>query len=576
MFRLIRELRKGLRRSIRNWGYYFRWLYYQFLLKFTTIIRDAQIIQEQSSGVEGGAVRRPLKLRNYINPIFWLQQSFEFFLRFSLSRPVWGLIAGIPAMAGLLIPALIFYRYAPAVGDQIDRCRSQYLQTLASGNTDAARFYLQKWSLLAPQYNDPQLLFAELELQLGDTPAAMAILVELAKQGDLRAALRICRLDYDRVTKAIIEGQPRDAALESSLVQRLELLRKEQTANVDALMMLGDIYTLRQQDQLAIATLESLVFRTATRFPEAWQNLATLYRRQNKLTTSVDAALKAAALYLERVQSQGVTIENLMPCLRCYLLANNETAAVELVRAYADNPKTERVNEYRFLMAEILARWCERLRTTDVQFKSEEQFTERLNLLLEGLGYYPTHPVLMDELSRLALEGDVKSEGLDEFLERAIDSGVHPGLAHFILGTRALNRQPVNLPEAERHFQIAMSHDAAFPGLLNNLADFLADSESGDWDQGLQLVEQALRMMPGQPGFFDTRAKLKLRKGDAIGAISDFEKALSGSGGQKNTYLGLSKAYAEVGDLVKSKKYKILAEGGELLDNPKITAEDPR
>jgi len=258
------------------------------------------------------------------------------------------------------------------------------------------------------------------------------------------------------------------------------------------------------------------------------------------------------------------------------MLAKDEPSAVELVRAYADNPKTARVGEYRYLMAEILARWCERLRTTDAQFSSEERLAEVLTHLLEGLRYYPTHPVLMDELSRLALQGDVETGRVDEFLERAIESGVHPGLVHFILGTRALNRQPANLPEAERHFQIAMSHDSAFPGLLNNLADYLADQESGDWDRGLLLVEQALSMMPGQPQFFDTRAKLRLRKGDAIGAISDFEKALTGRGEQKGTYLGLSKAYAEVGDSVNAKKYKNLAEVGELLDNPPKAAEDPQ
>ena len=51
MFRLIRELRKGIRRSIRNWGYYFRWLYYQFLLKFTTFILDADATHTNANGV---------------------------------------------------------------------------------------------------------------------------------------------------------------------------------------------------------------------------------------------------------------------------------------------------------------------------------------------------------------------------------------------------------------------------------------------------------------------------------------------------------------------------------------------
>ncbi|MFM7867284.1 MAG: hypothetical protein ACKPHU_23985, partial [Planctomycetaceae bacterium] len=100
---------------------------------------------------------------------------------------------------------------------------------------------------------------------------------------------------------------------------------------------------------------------------------------------------------------------------------------------------------------------------------------------------------------------------------------------HFIQGTRDLLRKPADLESAMQHLDAARQHNVTFPGLLNNLAWGMTQTPDGNMDQALELVEQALRMMPGEPVIYETRGQVLLRQQKYQQAIADFERSLASS-----------------------------------------------
>ena len=82
----------------------------------------------------------------------------------------------------------------------------------------------------------------------------------------------------------------------------------------------------------------------------------------------------------------------------------------------------------------------------------------------------------------------------------------------------------------------------------------------------LDLVEQALRMLPDEPVIYETRGRVLLRMGEAERAIADFERALSAEALRGDAHQGLSKAYAMLGKDGESERHARLA--AEILKNP--------
>jgi len=109
------------------------------------------------------------------------------------------------------------------------------------------------------------------------------------------------------------------------------------------------------------------------------------------------------------------------------------------------------------------------------------------------------------------------------------------------------------------HFETAIAHGAAFPGVLNNFANLIADSESGDLEAADRMIQQALKQLPEQAELYDTRGKIRLRQGRLDEAIADFELALREPRTRKEVYLNLARAYRQANDETSAQRYEKLA-----------------
>ena len=75
----------------------------------------------------------------------------------------------------------------------------------------------------------------------------------------------------------------------------------------------------------------------------------------------------------------------------------------------------------------------------------------------------------------------------------------------------------------------------------------------------LDLVEQALRMMPNEPVIYETRGRILLRMKEPAKAIADFEKALSKESLRGDAHEGLANAFEMLGQNEESRRHTQMA-----------------
>jgi tetratricopeptide (TPR) repeat protein len=181
--------------------------------------------------------------------------------------------------------------------------------------------------------------------------------------------------------------------------------------------------------------------------------------------------------------------------------------------------------------------------------RSSEDLAIAIDCIAKAMEISPESTEVTDELVALAGLRDVSDALLDQQLQTALNSGVSPGLVHFILGTRAMSATPPNIESAMQHFALTATHSPGMPGLLNNLADAICEQPDGNLEQALSFVNQAIAFLPDQPRVFDTRGKIYLRQKEWLKAVADFEKALADEDLRLAAHERLAEAYEGLGNV---------------------------
>jgi tetratricopeptide (TPR) repeat protein len=309
--------------------------------------------------------------------------------------------------------------------------------------------------------------------------------------------------------------------------------------------MLGTYLLYRSQLLEARPVLKHVVSLQKGNFPEALYSLAVVEAQLGEEEASRTAAGLAADGFLKRDTLKEFQVEAFMQLIRSLLIARRETEAIQLIQQkFKEVPAYEQ--QFRQLTGEVLAAWSTRLRTS--AGRTSEDIQQALAAVSQAVIAAPTSPAVTKELVALAGVSEISDETLDEHLTKALDAGVSPGVIHFIQGTRCLSRNPPDIEAGLQHLRIADTHNPGMPGLLNNMADAIVESETPNLPQALNLVEQALKMLPNQPHVHDTRGKIYLRMGEPLKAISDLEIALQAAELRPTAHAKLAEAYLLLGD----------------------------
>jgi predicted Zn-dependent protease len=196
-------------------------------------------------------------------------------------------------------------------------------------------------------------------------------------------------------------------------------------------------------------------------------------------------------------------------------------------------------------------------RDQSVVVNPTERFARQLTLLSKAVEIAPNHPLVIGDLITIALQcADEKDDKVAQ-LRDVLVQGIAPELSHFIRGTAAMMRD--DLDEATVHLELAAKGLPSVPAVLNNLAVALATREDADLDRALRLVDAAIKQIPTQPYFHETRAQIMMKKESYAEAVISFERALPAEALREQVHDGLSKAYASLGQQTLSEQHGRLA-----------------
>jgi len=559
MFRWIKRTRRRIRDWFKDRSRYLRWQWHRMISGVFVWWESLKTTHEDGPGavVESAGKRgRPaLKAGSFFNPFFWFAGAFQFLLRYVLSRRLIDLVLSLPGLLGIGGPALFAYAWVPSDLDLISRCRNQITALGQQEKFTEAVFYSKLWQSV--QKDDPQAFLAEADLRklAGDLPESRRLLEQLfSSTGYEPALVRICREDLERV----LAGDT-DAAGEQNFTERLAWLDQRWPDDPELQFMIGTYHMDRGDHVTAGSAFSKVALKPSQLQVDAILSQSLCELRQNKRTVSRTTASAGADLSIQQLAAFDTSPEALKKCCQLLVLGSREDEAVSLLQGRIEKASDEQRPALRFLMAEVLTRWCERRRSEGL--RNAEEMSDCLRLLGQALRAFPEHEAALNELSWFAsnVPGGGEADGM---LQQILDSGVDPGFLHFVLGTRAALRSPPDVVVARQHFERSIVHNAGFPTLLNNLADVIARSEDSDeasLKSAMELVQQAIVFLPDAAEVFDTRGKIRLRLGEYSGAIADFEVALKSPRCRVSAYEGLAKAYLESGDNEKSQHYRDLA-----------------
>ncbi|MEY2726773.1 MAG: hypothetical protein RLZZ458_2640, partial [Planctomycetota bacterium] len=502
---------------------------------------------------------------NFVNPVFWILQAASFFLRLLISRRAIDLLKGTPAILGMVTPFIITGWVAPDKQSQISRARSRASYFVERKEYEKADFYCLNWTILAPEDELAYLRRSEVLDLLKRPDEAKELLQALAnRRGYLPAMLILCRREMQQV----FSDSNVDPAAMDALEKSLQTVLSIHPGNNDAGFMLATLYISQEKYVEALELLQSITRSSAAPFPEAWYSQAALQQNLQRFDEARSSAAVAAEQFLNRHIRQPAATSELLQTIRALVIAQRENDALAIAESrikLAKDP-AEQAN-WTSLKGEICAAWSRRLRTRPNATPADH--AQSLAILFQGIAVAPSQPAVIEELCALAISDRISSEDVGQHLETALNSGVSPGLVHFIQGTRYATQSPPDSTEADRHYKLAVEHDANFPGLLNNMANLISNSPDGNHEEALKLVDEALKQIPEQPQFLDTRGKLLLRLGKPQEALVNFEKALVDPSTRVEVHTNISSAWKALGDAEKAAYHKSIAEALQNASLPK-------
>lgn len=529
--------------------------YRGFRQGLSSVVRRLADVSEVPVSAGGIVARRRPTAANYLNPVFWVLQAFWFIVRYLTSRNLIAGLQGLPALVGLVTPVVAGFWIVRSTDDRIAYADNRMDYYLANDDLERADFYSRQMCFLA--HRDPDVLLSRAQLldRMGRGEEAVAISIQLAREFDHLPAMEWLS---EKELQAISQSGVVDEARDAQLVNWLTWIIRKEPRHLRANFMLGTLRMMRGHYIRAVKPLQTVTQYSREPIPEAWYSLAVCEDMLGNTEAAQASASTAADRFLERDAARPFELQRCLQTLRALVLAGREPEAATLIRQVMPQQPAADQAQLQWLLGDVYARMCERLRTKER--RTPEDLARAIDAIYRGLAAAQTNPVVLEELTRLSCSSDIDDTSLQRQLATALDSGVSPGLVHFILGTRLLTQDPPDTDAALQHFQLAETHHAGLPGLLNNIADALVESDDADLDRALRLVNQALDLMPDQPHFFDTRGKILLRQGETLKAIADFERALAAPEIRAVVHDSLAEAWAELGNDEQQQRHRRLAE----------------
>ncbi len=456
------------------------------------------------------------------------EELIEFILAFLKSRRWWRLLlqGGLLCILPLLVGSFVLYgasipveslgnRYIGSVESEVDK----RLAAIESGEADAAA-----------EMDSKLRISLERILQLGESNERVSYIVarQLASQGRVETAARKMREIAPANGAGFAPAHAWLAQFErarfDNTKEMAEILLNDLTVANNALSAINPVLTDMQATLLvsfgrANEALDILSFR-AQQEPILYAKVADLSALQNDRATLRDAIGKTREFMKtayagvdpdEAYYVQHSKLEDYENDLEGVLMFSK--------KGIEDFPESALLR--RYLSNGLL------LKFNRVQSNPDEGEPGR-DYLQEAYSADPTNPAVTVQIAQAIAQGENTGEELRKALEKQLEDGTASGAAYLILGNSRLGNG--DMETGINYLENALEVFPDAPIILNNLAYAMLQLEPPKIDEALANVEKALTFSDIPPAFkasiLDTQGEALALKGDILGAIESYEKAI--------------------------------------------------
>lgn len=223
------------------------------------------------------------------------------------------------------------------------------------------------------------------------------------------------------------------------------------------------------------------------------------------------------------------------------------------IKLLEDGLKLNPDPRYKKALTQVLIHWSD-----SILRDSPDQQQTAFQLLAKALEYDPNEILLFDRIIALLKANDANAKTIEDFLLDNITQGRAVGISHLILGTALYERQ--ELEQGGFHLQRAFELLPQGPIIANNFAWHLVQSDPGDPDRALTIINEVIRQFPTDVEYKDTRGHIEVALSMWDAAITDLETSLAEFPNRPATHAALAKAYAGTGRPEIAERHSLLAE----------------
>lgn len=466
----------------------------------------------------------------------------DFLLGWLWTRPYRQLWMGIPALVLVLPLAYCAIRLPFYSAEAKSRhYRQAAIDALKEEDFEAAQLFYRKLQQLGDQHE--RVVFQS------------ALLV--AEQGDLDNAYQQIRSIAPADQPGLAEGHLwiarsiAQGSIEQDNPQRMRLLEDHvkhvlalYPGQPDAILLLARVRLSEGNSDEALQLVRNLSREQLSDFSQV--ELARIYSQLGKTDDALGIAQRLVRQQQDDVMSdpEPKKTEDYLLLAAAKELTGDSLGAVEILFA------AQRALPEEDAIRDALVR---------MGLAYGQQMTsavEKMDLLRRLYDVAPDSESLLEPLAALTKDPAVATQAL-ELIEQRRAAGTLPAVICRAVGDSCVQRSQWAL--ARTYYQLAVDADSQQDAATNNLAWLLAFQEPVDLPRALALADRAVKLVPTNPHYRETRGQILIQLERWGDAASELEIALNGMPDSKPIHQSLALAYEKLGRSEAARMHRQLA-----------------
>ena len=457
--------------------------------------------------------------------VIWILARFKLWWS---NRKFRCLLRGTPSLAmGGLATFVLLAHLAADKTDAVQHYRARARAALDKRDFRTAKLCYERLAQFEVEDHLSLFNLAYAANEIGDMEQTATILGRIAPDSEpVYAKAHFWRAE--RILAAHFRGTRRLARVELHLNHVLKL----DPDHIQAHLGLARLYKTGRNFQAAIQHYLPICGDV----PQIYLELAKCYALDGQSERATFYGEQAERYFARESAMNRSSIRLKMRWAECVMFLDRYPESIRILNQTLLMSDTKQV---RRAIAMVYVNWSDSLDLEDIV-----DVAQKYTYLEKGLRVYPQEPLIFDRLMRIlqSEDGGPAKKQLVQLLTR----GHSQALVHLLLGTLA--GIDGDSEQAVFHLQRAHEIEPNTPVVMNNLAWYISQAETGDLDSALKLSNLVVKRWPNIVAFRDTRGRILAGLKRWREALVDLEYALNGLEHSPGLHKTLASVYQNLGN----------------------------